>query len=281
MPKSGINSSETSRICFIMLYECQSKLTGLYITKTRLLTCRFPKQLPIQQFLPNCWNLHYRLQAPWSSEPYLADLHALGDSATHIQIINLFQRQGSQERSLSTEIKQLWTEWHRNQRSIPGRNKRFFCSPYHPEWHWGPFSLLSIGNWGALSLVVQWSGFEGLKVTTHHQMPGLGMGSVISLCHISSRCDGSLSTGTTIFYFKSKICVSCLLITFKIPASFYLRMSRYDYHHTNKYDFNNDNKLMSIRFTLSMCLAQQIHMKQPSLLCLDSITFVCFSEHTK
>jgi hypothetical protein len=231
----------------VMLHEYQSKLTGLYITKTSLLTCHFPELLPIQQFLPNCWNLHYRLQAPWSSEPYLADLHVLGDSATHIQIIILFQKQGSHERSVSTATRWLWTEWPRNKWSIPGRNKGLFSSPKHPEWHWGPSSLLSIGKWVALSLAVQWSGFEA---TTHHQMTGLIMGSVISLRHISSWCDGSLSTRTTIFYFKSKICVSCLLITVKIPASFYPRMSRYDYHHTNKYDFNNDNKLVSICFTL-------------------------------
>jgi hypothetical protein len=49
---------------------------------------------------------------------------------------------------VNTAIKQLWTEWPRNQRSIPGSNKRFFYSSKLPEWHWGPSRLLSTGNWG-------------------------------------------------------------------------------------------------------------------------------------
>jgi hypothetical protein len=35
--------------------------------------------------------------------------------------------------------------------SIPGGGKRFFSTPIHPDWFWGPPSLLSNGLQGTFS----------------------------------------------------------------------------------------------------------------------------------
>lgn len=107
----------------------QSILTGQYMTNMSLLTCRFPELLPIQQFFPIYWNLHYRFQEPWSSEPYPADLHVLGDSAEHIKLYIYFKGKWAAKGQLAqwlgnnelkrTATRQQWTWWPRNQGSIP------------------------------------------------------------------------------------------------------------------------------------------------------------------
>jgi hypothetical protein len=40
--------------------------------------------------------------------------------------------------------------WLNGQDSLPGRGKRFLCTPQRPDRLWGPFSLLSIGYRGYL-----------------------------------------------------------------------------------------------------------------------------------
>jgi hypothetical protein len=104
----------------------------------------------------------------------------------------------------------------------------------------------------------QYSG-QCVKVTTHHQMPGLRMGRVILPHYISSWCDASLSTGKTLpFISKAKLC----------------ELFSYYYHNSSliltqdeqvwlpayrQIHFNNDNQLASKFFTLSKWLAHQTH----------------------